>query len=162
MESKSCFLIGHRDASSELLPELRVAVRKHICDYGVRTFIVGAYGGFDSLAAKVLAEAKKEYPELVLLLLIPYHPGERTAKTPTGFDSTYYPPNMEKVPRRFAIVQANRYAADSVDYLIAYVWHPASNARELLEYSRRRKRAIITQLACPKKHDSILIKKPRP
>lgn len=49
---------------------------------------------------------------------------------------TYYPPNMERVPRRVAIVRANRYMVDHVDYLIAYAWHPASNARELVEYAK--------------------------
>ena len=55
-----------------------------------------------------------------------------------GFDSTFYPPGMESVPRKVAIVRANRYVVDHVDYLIAYAWHPASNARELVEYAKRR------------------------
>ena len=52
---------------------------------------------------------------------------------------------MESVPRKVAIVRANRYVVDHVDYLIAYAWHPASNARELLEYAKRReKRDLIS------------------
>jgi len=47
---------------------------------------------------------------------------------------------MEKVPRKLAIVRANRYMVGHVDYLIAYAWHPASNARDLLEYAERRAR----------------------
>ena len=50
---------------------------------------------------------------------------------------SFYPPGMEKVPKRFAIVRANRYMVAHCDYLIAYVWHTASNARELLEYAQR-------------------------
>ena len=38
-----------------------------------------------------------------------------------------------------ALVRANRYMIDHCDYMIAYVWHAASNARELLEYARNRK-----------------------
>lgn len=68
-------------------------------------------------------------------MLIPYHPAERPVETPPGFDGTFYPLGMESVPRKFAIVQANRYMIDHVDYLIAYVWHPASNARNLLDYA---------------------------
>ena len=41
---------------------------------------------------------------------------------------------------KVAIVRANRYVVDSVDYLIAYVWHPASNAWKLVEYAKRRKK----------------------
>ena len=33
---------------------------------------------------------------------------------------------------------------DHVDYLIAYAWHPASNARELAEYAA--KRITVTRL----------------
>lgn len=68
-------------------------------------------------------------------MLIPYHPAERPVATPPGFDGTFYPPEMESVPRKFSIVQANRYMIDHVDYLIAYAWHPASNARNLLNYA---------------------------
>ena len=82
---------------------------------------------------------KQQYPQIALSLLIPYHPVERPIETPPGFDNTYYPPGMEKVPRKLAIVRANRYMVENVDYLIAYAWHPASNARNLVEYAEKRK-----------------------
>ena len=108
-------------------------------EYGVTEIIVGYYGGFDRLAVSAVKEAKRFYPEVKLTLLLPYHPEERPIPTPDGFDSTFYPPGMESVPRKVAIVRANRYVVDHVDYLIAYAWHPASNAWELVEYGRRRK-----------------------
>ena len=107
-------------------------------------FIVGHYGGVDRLAAKAVIEAKKMHPEVTLTLLLLYHPAERPMAAPEGFDGTYYPPDMERVPRRVAIVRANRYMVDHVDYLIAYAWHPASNARELVEYATQK--GIPTQL----------------
>ena len=139
MEGKSCFFIGHREATSELLPILKQTVAEHISEYGVTEFIVGGYGGFDHLAAKAVISLKQQYPRIALSLLIPYHPVERPIETPPGFDSTYYPPGMEKVPRKLAIVRANRYMVENVDYLIAYAWHPASNARNLVEYAEKRK-----------------------
>lgn len=137
---KSCFFIGHRETSSELLPILTQVVEKHISEYGVTEFIVGRYGGFDHLAAKAVISLKQNYPQITLSLLIPYHPAERPIETPTGFDNTYYPPGMEKVPRKLAILRANRYMVDHVDYLIAYAWHPASNARKLVAYADKRAR----------------------
>ena len=71
---KSCFFIGHREASSELLPILRQIVEKHISEYGVTEFIVGGYGRFDLLAAKAVISLKQQYPQITLSLLIPYHP----------------------------------------------------------------------------------------
>ena len=140
---KSCFFIGHREASSEVLPALEEAVEQHIVEYGVTEFIVGNYGGFDRIAAKALIAVKSKYPEITLSLLIPYHPAERRIILPKGFDNTFYPPGIERVPRRFAIVQANRYMIDHMDCFIAYVWHPASNARELLEYVKKKKKYIV-------------------
>ena len=71
------------------------------------------------------------------MLLTPYHPSERKINLPKGFEVSFYPPGMERVPKRLAIVRANKYMIEHSDYLIAYVWHPASNARDLLEYAQR-------------------------
>ena len=50
---------------------------------------------------------------------------------------------MEKVPYRAAIVAANRYVVDHIDYLIAYAWQPGSNARALIEYVYAKKNGIM-------------------
>ena len=117
-----------------------------IVEYGVTEFIVGHYGEFDRLAAKAVIVAKQTHPEVTLSLLLPYHPVERPIEKPEGFDSTYYPPGMESVPRKLAIVRANQYVVDHVDYLIAYAWHPASNARELVEYSQKIEQAGLMKV----------------
>ena len=140
----TCFFIGHREAGEEVLPALIEAVERHIVQYGVTEFTVGHYGGFDRMAAQAVMRGKEKHPEVTLALLLPYHPFERPVPRPEGFDSTFYPPDMEGVPRRLAILRANRYMVDHSDCLIAYVWHPASSARELLEYAlRREKRGLL-------------------
>ena len=140
----TCFFIGHREALDSLLPQLSAAVERHIIELGVTDFVVGSYGWFDAMAARTVKEAKKRHPEVTLTLLLRYHPYDRPIPTPDGFDSTFYPPGMETVPKRAAIVRANRYMVEHSDYLISYAWHPASNARELVEYAKRReKRGLI-------------------
>ena len=53
----------------------------------------------------------------------------------------------ESAPRQIAIVRANRYAVDHSDYLIAYVWHAGSNARNILVHAECRETKIhITNL----------------
>ena len=148
---KSCFFIGHREASAEILPALTAAIEHHITEYGVAEFIVGNYGAFDRLAANAVIALKKQYPWIILSMLLPYHPAERPMEVPPGFDNTFYPPGMENVPRKFAIVRVNRYVVDHVDYLIAYAWHPASNARNLVEYAKKREqRNLISVTVLPK------------
>lgn len=144
----SCFFVGHREASLEIFPALMDAVEQHIIQYNVTEFIVGNYGGFDRMAAKAVIKVKERHPDVSLLMLIPYHPTERPVELPQGFDNTFYPPGMESVPRRFAIVRANRYVVDNTDYLIAYVWHPASNARNLVEYAKKRARRKLISITC--------------
>ena len=135
-----CFFIGHREAGDELLPALTAAVERHITEYGVTNFMVGCYGNFDKLAARTVIDVKKRHPEVTLTMLLPYHPFDRPTPTPKGFDGTFYPPGMETVPKRLAIVRANRYMTEHSSHLIAYAWHPASNARELVQYARSRER----------------------
>lgn len=145
---KTCFFIGHRDAPDKLLPALIAEVERHVTEYDVEEFVVGHYGNFDTLAGKAVREVKARHPGILLTRLLPYHPGERPMKLPDYFDGSFFPP-LEGVPRRLAFVRANRYMIDHSDYLIAYVWHPASNARELLEYAdlKERRGAIrITRL----------------
>ena len=136
--SKVCFFIGHRETNEMIYPALRVAVQRHIVEYGVTEFIVGQYGGFDRLAARCVTELKSVYPHIHLYILCPYHPTERVPDLPEGADGTYYPEGMEHVPKRAAIVRVNRIMIEKANYLIAYVWHPGSNARSILAYAKKR------------------------
>ena len=141
---RTCFFIGHRDAPERILSMLTQAVEHHITEYGVTEFVVGHYGRFDYLAAHAVRDVKKRHPEVTLTLLLPYHPYDRPILTPDGFDSTFYPPGMEAVPKKVAIVRANRWMVKHSDYLIAYVWHAASNSREILDMAvRRQERGLI-------------------
>ena len=135
---KSCFFIGHREVDERLLPTLVNAVERLVVSEGVTCFYVGRYGGFDRVAATAVKQVKQRYPEIILMLVLPYHPAEHPVETPCGFDGTYYPEGMETVPRRFAIVQANKHMVENVDWLIAYVRHGASNSKRILEYAKKR------------------------
>jgi len=141
---KSCFFIGHRDASAEVYPELLEEVKRHITQYGVTSFFVGHYGGFDRMAASAVKEAKAHHPEVRLMLVLPYHPAIRPIEKPDGYDSTYYPWEDERIPKRLAIVKTNQRMVDTCDYLIAYAWHYLGGSGQIVEYARKReKRGLI-------------------
>ena len=140
---KSCFFIGHREADERLLPILTAAIERLITEEQVLFFYVGGYGGFDRIAATAIKRMKLQHPEIILMLVLPYHPGERPIETPNGFDGTYYPEGLEKVPRRYAIVRANEIMAKQSDWLISYVRHGASNSRRILEYAQKQGTACI-------------------
>ena len=132
---KSCFFIGHRDADERLLPRLELVVDRLIREEGVRYFYVGGYGGFDRVAAAAVRRMKQKYPDITLMLVLPYHPAERPTEAPDGFDGTYHPDGLENTPKRYAIVRANKIMVDTCDWLVCYVRHGASNSRKLLDYA---------------------------
>lgn len=143
---KSCFFIGHREVDERLLPLLNETIERLITKEKVSYFYVGGYGGFDRIASSSLKVAKKKHPEITLMLVLPYHPAERPVETPYGFDGTYYPEGLEQVPKRYAIVRANKIMVDTSDWLVAYVRHGASNSRKLLEYAERRQEKGLIQI----------------
>lgn len=135
---KTCFFIGHRDTGSNVVPLLEREVERHISEYSVTDFTVVHYGTFDAMAAKAVIRAKKRHPKVTLTLLLPYHPEERPIRIPDGFDGTLYPPDMERVPKRLAIVRANQYALRHCTHLIACVSHPSGGSWEILSAARKR------------------------
>ena len=139
MDKERCFLIGHHDATESIYPALQREIERHITELGVTEFIVGHYGNFDRMAARALVEAKQVHPEISLWLLLPYHPAEQKVEIPEGFDGSFYPDGMEKVPRRVAIVRANRVVLSSVNYLIVHMVHRSGNVSNLVDYAKSQK-----------------------
>lgn len=146
MNGKRCFLIGHREASEEIDSALYTMIENHILYCNVREFVVGHYGNFDRLAARAVKGAKRWYPDVKLTLLLPYYSATQKEFLSDGFDSTLYPSGMEKVPKKAAIVRANRYMVDHTDYLIVYARHSASNTMKLLAYARNREKKGLIQI----------------
>ena len=145
-ECKSCFFMGHREADVRLLPGLGLVIDRLIQEDDVCYFYVGGYGGFDRIAAAAVKHAKQKYPDITLMLVLPYHPAERVVPTPDGFNGTYHPEGLENTPRRYAIVRTNRIMVDACDWLVCYVRHGASNSRNLLEYAQRRAQKKFIQI----------------
>lgn len=114
-------------------------VTKKLIQQGATTFYLGGYGAFDSLAASVLRELKKGYPQIELILVLAYLNAERNT---SGYDSTVYPP-LEVVPRRFAITHRNRWMVDVADVVVAYVLHDWGGAATTLRYANQKAKRSI-------------------
>lgn len=136
MENKVCFLFGHATTPPEAIDKVKAVAQRHYEEFGIRTFIVGNRGNFDSYAATAIKALKQKYSDITLLLLLAYHPAERSVDLTEGFDNAFYPP-IENVPRQYAIARANKYMVDTADSLICYV-DRIGNSRYLLAYAQRR------------------------
>ena len=132
---------GHAQISqSEKIEKWLYDVTQKLIEQGATTFYLGGYGAFDSLAASILREQKKQYPQIVLVLVLAYLNTERNT---SGYDSTVYPP-LETVPRRFAISHRNRWMVESADVVVAYVLHDWGGAATTLRCAKQKKKQIIS------------------
>ena len=134
MDKKTCFFLGHADASSDIYPKLLSSIERHITQYGVTEFFVGNHGAFDRLSLHALKEAQSSHPHIRLIHVQPYHPGMNPS-VPEGFDESFYPFDIPVHPR-FAISKANKRMIETCDFLIAYVWH-SGRSRAFFEYAQK-------------------------
>mgnify|MGYP001625682012 FL=1 len=131
---------GHAQvAQIEVVKAWLCAVTQRLIERGATTFYLGGYGAFDSLAAAVLREQKKRYPQIELVLVLAYLDARKNI---SAYDNTVYPP-LESVPRRFAISHRNRWMVDTSD-VVAYVLHDWGGAATTLRYAKRKKKQIIS------------------
>lgn len=142
MSNKTCFFIGHRDAPQNIAFSLENAIERQITQYGMTDFVVGQYGNFDAMATQALQKAKRRFPAISLTLLLPYHPSERRVSLPQEFDNSFYPPGLETIPKRLAIIHANRYMIDHCACLISYTKYPG-NTRTIVEYAKKKNVHIV-------------------
>lgn len=137
---QACFFVGHRNTPESIRPDLLTLVDDCMAA-GYKEFIVGHHGQFDTMAASVVKELKPQYPDVQLIMLLPYHPAEYPIELPSGFDAGYYPSGMEAMPRSLsglaASFEATRLAILDVECVIAYVCHPG-RARNFTQYAEWR------------------------
>lgn len=139
---KACFFIGHRDTPTAVEHVLRKQIEYLVEECGVNEFIIGRYGNFDRMAAHAVRILKGKYPHIKLTVLLSYYP-PKDKEILQSFDSVLYPERMENVPKKAAIVRANQYAAEVCDFLICYVKHSGSNARNIMEYALSKGKNVI-------------------
>lgn len=115
-----------------------------LIEEGAASFYLGGYGDFDSLAASVLKNQKKQHPQIQRILVLAYlvlaYLGTR--QDVSDYDGTLYPP-LETVPRRFAIPRRNRWMVDASDAVVACVLHDWGGAAATLRYARQKGKWII-------------------
>ncbi len=106
---------------------------------GATEFLLGGYGYFDNLCARVVCALKEKYPYVKSVLVIPY--------LNRKYDMTYYDytlyPNLEKIPYRLAIIKRNEYMVQSSDILVAYIEHTWGGAYKTYLYAQKSRKTII-------------------
>ena len=107
---------------------------------GANTFYLGGYGKFDTLSASVLQKKKDQYPQIRLILVLPYLNFNIDTSI---YDDSVYPP-LESVPPKYAILKRNQWMVEQSDIVVAYVLHGWGGAAKTLRYAQQKKKEIIS------------------
>lgn len=132
--------IGHSECYGVDREQVREEITKLI-EGGVTEFISGGMGDFDWLCAHTVFDLKKEYPQVINSLIIPYLTFK--IRAPEYFDFTVYPEGFEKYHFKAAIPARNRYLIDNAAYALCYVTHGWGGAAKTYERARKKGLTII-------------------
>lgn len=131
---------GHNDVyGSEKVRSWVETVIRQLISEGATHFYCGGHGGFDRLVSGVLQKEKKRSPHIQSILVLAYLQENPYA---ADYDYTYYP-ELELVPKRFAILKRNEIMVIESDVVVAYVTHGWGGAAKTLEYAQKKKKRTI-------------------
>lgn len=151
MQRKICCFAGHGKLTckDDINNELFYTCHELIFDYGVREFWVGKYGNFDSLAANTVRLLKELFPDVKLVLVIPYLTKsieEYKEEYYRSYDSIIMADIPYGTPKQYQILKCNEFMVNNSNYLIAYVNYSFGGAAKTLAYAKRKKHINITNL----------------
>lgn len=147
MNTTICCFAGHSDMNgSDAKEKIKNIAERLITEKNVTEFWVGNYGGFDACAASAVRELKLKYPDVKLILAIPYF----TKKIEEYRD--WYEKNYDKImladipvttPGKYKIIKANEYMVENSDFLICYIDHTWGGAYKTYTYAKRKNKEIF-------------------
>ena len=138
---------GHRDfiASEDLRKRLMSILDEAVGDRSVE-FFLGGYGGFDSFAHACCRDFTEKHQNSSLVFVTPYitesYQKNHLEYMAGGYDSIIYP-ELEKIPKRYAISHRNRYMAEKANLIICYVKRNFGGAYQAVRYAKSKGKEII-------------------
>ncbi len=146
---KSCAFTGHREIGEELTKERVKTAIENMIKKGVKIFYNGAAKGFDLLSAECVLELKNTYPDLTLILCIPYYGQE---KGYSKKDKRRYEFLIKECDEKILLSDRyykgclqtrNRYMCDRADALIAYLKKDTGGTAYTVKYFEKKREGEI-------------------
>ncbi len=122
--------------------ELQILIK-----HGAEEFLLGGYGDFDLLSAKVVKQLKQKYPHIRSVLVLAYLHQRYEEDL---YDEIEYPP-LEKVPKPLAIIKRNEYMVKQSDTIVSYVIYSFGGAAQTFQFALRNQKTVICMANCNKK-----------
>ena len=153
IKEKSICFTGHRDMKSpdSVKHELTEIVEKYIKD-GYNTFLAGGARGFDNLAASVVFGLKEKYPDISLVIVLPFPNHYKHEKNWSATEIKEYKAVLKMADERITLLneyqngsyfKRNRYLVDNSSLCIAYYRRSGSGTAYTVNYAERSKIKVI-------------------
>ncbi|MBR2591239.1 MAG: DUF1273 family protein [Clostridia bacterium] len=143
---KICSFFGHREVFKDLSEALEQAINEAISAYGITTFYVGGHGEFDKQAARAVRAAKRNYPQIKLVLILPYFTNKLNAYKEdyeSYYDNIIIPIELADVHPKSAITKRNRWMVDESKVIICYIQRDFGGAFDAVNYASKKVRIVI-------------------
>ncbi len=138
--NNAAVFIGHGDCYGVSANDVETAI-VDLIHKGVTVFMSGGQGGFDRLCAGCVHRLKKQYPQIVNSLVIPYL--TFTVFDKGIFDEIVYPEGFEKYHFKAAIPARNKFMVDNAAFAICYVNHGWGGAAKTYERAIKKKLKVL-------------------
>lgn len=128
--------------SNEYVQKIFAFLEEKVGDQPADMYL-GGYGEFDAFAYECCKNYKEFHPQISLILITPYLPGNVQIRyNEARYDAVLYP-ELENKPKRYAITYRNRYMVEQADYVVAYVSHDWGGAYQTYRYAQRKGKEIF-------------------
>lgn len=100
-------------------------------------FYLGGYGDFDELAKECCQQFKQTNENATLYFVTPYeNVSYLVSKNIKDYDDSIYP-DIDSTPKKYAIVDRNKWMMRNSDLVIAYIEHNSGGAYKSFEYAKK-------------------------
>lgn len=151
-EGLSCCFSGHRFVPADCAPLLRkelVRVVEELCEKGYTRFLSGGALGFDTMAAEVVLEAKRKFPEIGLVMVLPCRDQQEKWSRADKQKYERILPEAEQViylTEKYCtgcMHLRNKYLVDNSDVCIAYLTHRSGGTAHTVGYAEEKGIAVV-------------------
>ncbi|MBQ7897011.1 MAG: DUF1273 domain-containing protein [Clostridia bacterium] len=143
---KTCCFAGHRKIyDNEMKQKISEVIEFIYTEEKVKNFLVGNYGDFDRISARVVSEFKKAHNDIKLEMVIPYLTKDINSNLEyyKMFDNIFIPDIPINTPFKAKIIKTNEYMINNSELLISYINYTWGGAYATYEYAKKKSLNII-------------------
>ncbi len=140
-----CTFFGNRVLGKDIKSQLRKTITYLIESKNVTLFYIGNNGAYDAAVLELLKELSEFY-DISYFTVLAYVP-IKSNNNNLEYTRTILPENIEKVPKRFAIVYRNEWMIQHSDYVVTYIENRVGSNSAKFESIAEKQGKVVIKLA---------------